>query len=50
MHIDHCLKGVLFFWSLELSLLINSLEKEMPKPLFLQKPNGVGGSDVGRER
>lgn len=50
MHIDNCLKGVLFFWSLELSLLVNSLEKEMLKPLFLQKLNSVGGSGVGRER
>lgn len=50
MHIDNCWKGVLFFWSLELSLLINSLEKEMLKPLFLQKLNSVGGSGVGRKR
>ena len=50
MHIDNCLKGVLFFWSLELSLLINSLEKELLKPLFLQKLNSVGGPGVGRKR
>lgn len=50
MHIDNCLKGVLFFWCLELSLLINSLEKEMLKPLFLQKLNSVGGPGVGRKR
>lgn len=49
MHIYNCLKRVLFFWSLELSLLINTLEKEMLKPLFLQKLNSVGGSDVGRK-
>lgn len=46
----NCLKGILFFWSLELSLLINSLKKEMLKPLFLQKLNSVGGSGVGRKR
>lgn len=49
MHIYNCLKGVLYFWSLELSLLINSLEKETLKPLFLQKHNSVGGSGAGRE-
>lgn len=49
MHIYNCLKRVLFFWSLELSLLINTFEKEMLKPLFLQKLNSVGGSGVGRK-
>lgn len=50
MHMGNCLKGILFFWSLELSLLINSLQKEMLKLLFLQKLNSVGGSGVGRKR
>lgn len=36
--------------SLEFSLLMKSLEKEMLKPLFPQKLNCVGGSNVGRKR